>query len=130
MQTLQNLRTCKMGVQTFFLLFIFAPVKLFTIIMSFWLLFLSCLPCGDSIECNSKGQVSISATSDHQQHKHQGEHCTPFCTCSCCAASVFFQTIASYKISKRIFPSTKYLVYDISYSSQISFTIWQPPNLS
>ncbi|MBP7273666.1 MAG: hypothetical protein KA974_07480 [Saprospiraceae bacterium] len=105
-------------------------MKIFTLIFSFYLLGLSCLPCGDKEECTVKADTTISAPINHDNHSQDTEHCTPFCACSCCAASVTFPTMASYKIPKRIFPTTKYPVYNISYSSQVSFSIWQPPKLS
>jgi len=48
---------------------------------------------------------------------------------ACWAVSVSFPTIASFKIFKRIFPNTKYPMYDISYNTQVSFSVWQPPKI-
>jgi len=94
------------------------------------LLGLFCLPCGDKEECTEKTRTNISALINHNNHSKDTEHCTSFCTCSCCAVSVSFPTIASFKIFKRIFPNTKYPMYDISYNTQVSFSVWQPPKLS
>ena len=102
-------------------------MKIFTLIFSLYLLGLSCLPCGDKEECTVKAGTTISAPINHDKHNQETEHCTPFCTCSCCAASIAFQSMTSYKIPKKIFPTTKYPVYNISFSSQVSFSIWQPP---
>ena len=82
-------------------------MKFFTFIMSFFLLYLSCLPCGDSKECNVKAPVEISANDNHQQHNHESEACSPFCTCSCCPASSYFYSLSKSHISKVIFNCKK-----------------------
>ncbi|MES2851202.1 MAG: DUF6660 family protein [Bacteroidota bacterium] len=105
-------------------------MKFFTLLFSLYMLGLSCFPCGDGDECVVKDDTNISAPINHNNHSQDAEHCTPFCTCSCCAVSVSLQAIASFRISKRIFPAKNYPVYEISYSEQVSFAIWQPPKLS
>jgi len=98
--------------------------------MSFWLLFLSCLPCGDRLECSAKTEATISANKDHKQHQHQGEHCTPFCTCSCCATSAFPQAAPYFSFHKQAFEKKTYPVYNAPFCGEVSFAIWQPPKLS
>jgi len=109
---------------------IFAAMKFFTLLFSLYMLGLSCFPCGDSEECAVKDDTTISSAANHNGHSQDTEHCTPFCTCSCCAVSVSLQTIASYKIPKRVFADKNYPAYEISYTEQISIAIWQPPKLS
>ena len=106
------------------------PMKIFVFIMSFFLLYLSCLPCSDSKECNIKAEQKVSATTNHQQHKHTSEACTPFCTCSCCAASAFHQPFAKQQALKQIFQSVKYHIQNDSFLSQEFSSIWQPPKIS
>lgn len=97
--------------------------------MSFYLLFLTCLPCGDSQECNVKAEVKISATTGHQEHDHSTEACTPFCTCSCCPASAFYTSFAKTSITKPVFQSQEHLLYNITFNTEVYFNIWQPPQL-
>ena len=106
------------------------PMKFFAFIMSFFLLYLSCLPCSDSKECNIKAEQTVSASTDHQKHKHTSEACTPFCTCSCCAASAFHQPFAKQQALKQIFQSVKYHIQNDSFLSQEFSSIWQPPKIS
>ncbi len=91
---------------------------------------LSCLPCGDRNECNVKAVQTISATTNHEKHNHDTEHCTPFCTCSCCATSVVHTDISYFMIDKPQFQSVKYPPLVSSFFPQITYAIWQPPKIS
>jgi len=105
-------------------------MKFFAFIMSFFLLYLSCQPCGDSKECNEKSELKISATHNHQEHNHNAESCTPFCTCSCCPTSVFFSSYFKTLDSKAITQAEKFPLYDVTFDSEVFSSIWQPPQLS
>jgi len=94
------------------------------------MLYLSCLPCGDSVECNVTTEQKITATDNHQQHQHQSESCTPFCTCSCCAASAFYSTFSKIQASKIVFQSEKHPLQNEDAKTNIFSSIWQPPQLS
>ncbi len=99
-------------------------------ILGFFLLYLSSLPCGDSKECNAKTPVEISANDNHQQHNHESEACTPFCTCSCCPASSYFYSPSKTHVSKVIFQSGKHPLFNVAFNSEAHYAIWQPPQLS
>lgn len=105
-------------------------MKIFTIIMSFYLLWLSCIPCADRQESIGNGEQRISANADTKQQQNNNDICTPFCNCSCCAASAFHQTLPHYSILKMVFQSMKYPVYTPSFRTNISFSIWQPPKFA
>ena len=106
------------------------PMKFVGLILNCLLLYISCLPCGDSQECNSTAPQTISASTNHQEHNHNREACSPFCTCSCCAASGFFQPLSKAQPAKLIFQSAKHPVQNDSFLSQDFSSIWQPPKLS
>ena len=106
------------------------PVRFFFLILSFFLLYLSCLPCTDSKECNAKAEVKASASTNHQEHNHQSEACSPFCTCSCCAAPVFFSPFTKVQDPNSALQTAKYSLYDVSFNSEVFSSIWQPPQLS
>ncbi|MFN0082794.1 MAG: DUF6660 family protein [Ferruginibacter sp.] len=105
-------------------------MKIFAVIMSIYLLGLSCIPCGDKEERNAKGAQTISAIKHQHQHDNTNDACTPFCSCSCCPASAFFQPLSHFSIYKVVFPSKKYPVYNSSFCPQVSFSIWQPPKIA
>jgi len=95
------------------------------------MLYISCLPCGYRIECNVRTEAKISGANDnHQQHKHNTEACSPFCSCSCCAASAFYSPLSKAQINKVEFQSEKYPLYNVAFSTEAQNSIWQPPKLS
>jgi hypothetical protein len=107
------------------------PMKLFFSIVSLVMLYISCLPCGDRVECNVRAEAKISAANDnHQQHKHNTEACSPFCSCSCCAASAFYSPLSKAQLNKVEFQSEKYPLYNVAFSTEAQNSIWQPPKLS
>ena len=106
------------------------PMKFFGFIISFYLLGLSCLPCGDGNDCNLKPAQAISAATDHEKHRHDFEHCTPFCTCSCCATSVVKTDISIFTSGNLPLNSVKNPALISSFFPQMSYAIWQPPKLS
>lgn len=106
------------------------PVKILFFIIAIYLLGLSFIPCGDKEECNSVTEQAVSAPSNHQEHKHDAEACTPFCICSCCAASAFYSTFPKAQVNKEGFQSDKYPIYTVAFTSEAHNIIWQPPKLS
>lgn len=108
----------------------FALMKLFTHLLSLWLLILACMPCGDRQDCMPSRQETISAKANHEQHTHEGEHCTPFCSCSCCAATSYYRLL-TVTITPAVSQEQKgYADYKDPYCSEVSYAIWQPPQLS
>jgi len=103
-------------------------MKFLTLLFSFYILILSCLPCGDRKECNTEEAQKISVTTTHQEHNHTTEACTPFCTCSCCVASAFYQPLTSFSTSNIVFQSVQFQ-YEVVFNSYDLHSIWQPPQL-
>jgi len=108
----------------------FAIMRFLFLFLGLYLLWLSFIPCSDSKDCIAPVEVNISAANTHQEHEHSKEACTPFCICSCCAASSIYP--ASQKIqADRIFsPATSFTLYAVSIHSETLHNIWQPPRLS
>jgi hypothetical protein len=91
---------------------------------------MSCLPCGDGNECNKKAATEISTTDNHQEHNHDAESCTPFCTCSCCALSIFYSGFSKAQDVLAILQSEKHLLSNVAFNTEAYYSIWQPPKLS
>ncbi len=109
---------------------IFTVMRFLFFFLGFSLLYLSCLACSDSTECNAKSESKISASANHQAHNHSKEACTPFCTCSCCAATAFYHPLSKVQFVKIIFRSEKAPLDDENFNSEVSYSIWQPPKLT
>jgi len=64
-------------------------MKLLAAILSIYILVLTALPCIDEPEDHSvqKNVITQNSTDNHQ---HEENHCSPFCTCQCCATPVVF----------------------------------------
>ncbi len=94
------------------------------------MLYLSCLPCGDIGECNVKPEAKIYTIDNHKQHNHESEACSPFCICSCCATSAYYTPFTKYLVSKVVFQSEKYPLYNVAINAEAHYSIWQPPKIS
>lgn len=113
---------------------IFVLMKNLWLLFSIYILILSVLPCTDVEECNivSQTSIAISNTTEHKDHKHESEHCSPFCTCACCSTSISFSYINTFQISaKPVFnTSISYPLFNENIKSSFFGNIWQPPKIS
>ena len=117
--------------QFFQQMFLYLPfMKYFFFILSCFMLYLSCLPCSDSKECNEKTETNISVAGNHQQHEHDTESCTPFCTCSCCSITVYYTSIFKMPSVKFKFLSVKYALQKTALNTEVYYSIWQPPKIA
>lgn len=109
----------------------FAPVRVFASMLSIYLLFLALLPCGDRQECTLfLENPAISTSSDHENHEHENEYCSPFCLCSCCGLSMNKECVEiTYLNSIARLPSS-IPQYEEKAPRDIYFSIWQPPKIS
>jgi len=98
--------------------------------LGYFLLYMSCIPCGDATAYNVKADVTISSSSNHPAHNHKSETCTPFCTCSCCATATFYSAFSKIQATKANLKSEKHLLYNIAFDTEAHYTIWQPPRIS
>ncbi|GBL35485.1 hypothetical protein EMGBS15_10800 [Filimonas sp.] len=105
-------------------------MKLSWLLLAFYILVLSVIPCSDEGECDT---VSFSTEQwqqqSHENHEHHKELCSPFCTCACCGISIAYTVVPFFmpvrkidKVLERIIPFSPE-----SYSKEISSIIWQPP---
>jgi hypothetical protein len=106
-------------------------MKSFFLIIGLYMLYLSCLPCGDNREFSTKSEEKVSAAANKKEHQHGRDTCTPFCTCSCCSASGFDVSFSKPQVQK-IFPlvEKEFSTYNVCFTSQVYFAIWQPPKIS
>jgi hypothetical protein len=101
-------------------------MKIFTFIMAFIVIALSCMPCADAgaVQVAAKMEVKKS----HTPEKNHNDACTPFCQCACCAGFSINHFIAKIS-SPHIIQSSEYSSEFLSSTFTISLPIWQPPQL-
>ena len=103
-------------------------MKLFTTILSVYILVLIALPCIDAPNDISvhKLELNHSAADPHQ---NETAHCSPFCTCDCCCSPVL-HTNTIIQISASTLAEHKYPGYISLFISTLFVSIWQPPKIS
>jgi hypothetical protein len=65
---------------------------------------------------------------DNHDTESEIDHCSPFCTCSCCGTPVLSQLSLLQFTCVKFSPHT-YSEYFPSFTTSFSAAIWQPPQL-
>jgi hypothetical protein len=102
-------------------------MRLLATILSVYIVFLAALPCIDEPEDHSV-QKNVISQQSADSHQNEQDHCSPFCTCQCCATPV---VVMDYTVHFECFSYiqknlTEYKI--VSITSPIS-SIWQPPKI-
>ncbi len=109
--------------------FTFAAVKLLSVILSMYVLLLTCLPCGDAKDCTETVKTDVAQT-DHDDHEDT-ESCSPFCVCACCGTNMSFDFNYGVAVSDLLQPVLTQKVknnrYNNNFVSGFYGNIWQPP---
>ncbi len=96
-------------------------------ILSLYILVLLAIPCADVPTDNSLSKVELSSNATHHP-QNDLDHCSPFCTCSCCACPVVFQCFISH-FDWVSFPPEHVSTYSSVYIFSFCTSFWQPPKL-
>jgi hypothetical protein len=102
-------------------------MKIFTFILSFYILFLSAVPCCAFDNCKDEAQRTQKAN----QHEHNDgcKNCSPFNQCGNCVGFTFssnaFQVHKPQQLTQQ-----KSSVITQSITSKYFSSFWQPPRLS
>jgi hypothetical protein len=103
-------------------------MKVFTYILSIFIVVLTATPCIDVHYDNELQKTEVShKVADCQNGAF--DHCSPFCTCDCCSTPLFYQT-NTIKINSFLFFINNYTVYNSYFVSSLNSSIWQPPKIS
>lgn len=105
-------------------------MRLIASILSVYLMVLIAIPCIDRPEDHHLVNTEIGDTANSTHQHNDGDQCSPFCTCNCCATPVIYQDFGVRFdcltfIEKSI--STEYT--SVIFSCHLS-SIWQPPQIS
>lgn len=105
-------------------------MRSFLFTLSIYLLALSCIACND-LDSNAESSLQmVTTTNQQQQNRQKSEECTPFCSCSCCPASAFYQKLIYFNFDKLVFQSVKYPAFNSNFYSEVAFSVWHPPKIS
>lgn len=100
-----------------------------SLILCIYFMLLSIMPCSDVEECMSASQTSISALTDHGNHSHESEMCSPFCVCACCGqdAPIPFDNLVLGGSIRHSAPMGSH--YPSGFAPGFYLAIWQPPKI-
>lgn len=108
-------------------------VKFLWLLFSIYLLSISVLPCTDDIECHEKASTTYTSSNEpHQNHHHDTEQCTPFCSCSCCGVVTISHKLVYFDVVEKVgypLPSKTFSTYSSAYLQGFLSNIWHPPKV-
>ncbi|RYU95107.1 DUF6660 family protein [Emticicia agri] len=96
--------------------------------MSFYLLFLACMPCHDTAaSVVEAAQTIVCSHSDSQAcHGDDSDLCSPLCSCACCGTIMISPYLAQVPVFKDAYAKVTF-AYEIKDTSNFIFLRWQPP---
>jgi len=102
-------------------------MKFIRTIFAIYILMLTIYPCCDKLLSGPINKIeNIQKATGNPDNGI--DHCSPFCTCSCCSSPVIYQNIF-FDFSVLFFPAGKFKVINSDFDSSLHDTIWQPPKL-
>jgi len=104
-------------------------MRLFAYIFLLIVTVLNFVPCADRHEFVETTAVQLVSTADSHEHSAVEDGCTPFCHCSCCAASVVMKLQSSLAIPFSFQQEINSIRLHVD-PIEISLSVWQPPKLS
>lgn len=99
-------------------------MKIFAVILSFIVLFLSANPCIDVVKDNTTQKIELPQSAD-SNHASDSDHCSPFCTCHCCQTTVYVSEIITLNPSNAI--AISYIEHNSSFRDLYQFDLLIPP---
>ncbi|NEU67492.1 DUF6660 family protein [Spirosoma agri] len=111
-------------------------MKWLTTFLAFYLLGLSLWPCADDTPPTSgPGNYVVLTNAPVPQSGSTHEHhdqCTPFCSCTCCAATISITPNFSYALAHSVeitgIAAVAFPYVSLHWADPLS-AIWQPPKL-
>jgi hypothetical protein len=106
---------------------IFASVKLFTFIFSFYILYLSTVPCCTNDTCNDNDRQTQS-TDTPTRHDDNCNNCSPFAICGNCSGFTFTNKLFQVETPEQLTHQTFTDYMQLNFPQYIS-SFWQPPKI-
>ena len=107
-------------------------MKIVNLLLSIYLVALSCLPCADSDVTFSVSSSEVATHQEEHSHDKGTDLCSPFCACNCCGVHVldYASPLIFVPSSLAIVLRQKEVLYISPTFSSFCGTIWQPPQLA
>jgi hypothetical protein len=103
-------------------------MNFFKIILAFYIVALSLVPCSDGI---GKGHDEIAnienSTPSDADHPDHAESCTPFCNCTCCGLALLTSG-DNFSFEIQTFSPIEFF-YKNGTALSLSYSIWLPPKI-
>lgn len=103
-------------------------MKITACILSFIVVVLTAMPCMDKPQDNTLTKTEIAGQTNETHHTDT-DHCSPFCTCMCCASPVIYSA-GNFSVLVHGFITNNFPVYKSDFDPAPLSSIWQPPKLS
>jgi Family of unknown function (DUF6660) len=107
-------------------------VKTITIILAAYIMGISMIPCSEVIqECLFDGaQRDLTELKSQLPNDRDGgvhDHCSPFCVCDCCGATIWTMENPLAAVDKLTAPCSTPSIFKTLLSNPDQGDIWQPP---
>ncbi len=102
-------------------------MKLFCLLLSFYVVFLCATPCCADDKCND--MLDTELESHHSEESKDCNSCSPFLTCGACSGFVFSN--AGFYFGGITFVLEEFVTfYNTQFLDEYVTKIWQPPKLN
>ena len=104
-------------------------MKFINLLLSIYIIALSCLPCTDA-EGYIENNTAVVKNQEKAISEHHADSCSPFCICNCCHSNGFYKT-ADYTTAAIIKINTENtkIEYSPVFISTFYKSIWLPPKI-
>ena len=103
-------------------------MKVLAFILSLYVVALTLTPCVDRLPDKHAVNNNMTLPCSEQHHQEGADHCSPFCTCNCCATPVIIQ---DFSVHFECYPFMRRQEF-ANVSHQVSspvIAIWEPPKI-
>ncbi|WP_298540223.1 DUF6660 family protein [uncultured Aquimarina sp.] len=101
-------------------------MKLFTIILSVFILSSTLIPCSDAL--NSEDQEDVFCDHKHDHSEDTDDSCASICICTCCGVTITYELLKQFNVAIRtVIISKDDCIYQSDYTFYFFPNIWQPP---
>ncbi|GAB0155168.1 hypothetical protein CHRYSEOSP005_04280 [Chryseobacterium sp. Alg-005] len=107
-------------------------MNLLRLILAFYFMALSLMPCADVHKQSGSSNTEISLRFDESHSKDKGDICSPLCICNCCQITVAafkMEPLIDIPAKDHLYFSKKILFQKNNFAYQVYDHIWQPPKI-